>query len=49
MHTFWVLIRDSRGHPMTVNVQAENNYRAMEIARALYGSQLISEGANLIR
>jgi len=49
MHTFWVMIKNSSGMPMRVELQAENNFRAIELAKALYGKQLISEGANLIR
>lgn len=49
MHTYWVFIRNSSGMPMRVELQAENNFRAFEIAKALYGTQLISEGANFIR
>lgn len=49
MRTFWVLIRNSGGAPMRVELQAENNFRAIELAKALYGKQLMSEGANLIR
>lgn len=49
MHTYWVLIKNSSGAPMRVELQAENNFRAIELAKALYGKQLISEGANLIR
>lgn len=33
---------------MRVELHAENNFRAIEIAKAMYGSALISEGANLI-
>jgi hypothetical protein len=46
MNKFWVLIRNSAGAPMKVNVFAENAYKAIEVARALYGKSLISEGAN---
>lgn len=48
MRTFWVYIRNSSGMPMRVEVQAENNFRAIQIARALYGPALMSEGANLV-
>jgi len=43
------MIKNSSGMPMRVELQAENNFRAIELAKALYGRQLISEGANLIR
>lgn len=49
MHTFWVLIRNSSGAPMRVELYAENPFRAIETAKAMYGSNLISEGANFIR
>jgi hypothetical protein len=48
MHTYWVLIRQASGTPMRVTVMAENNYKAMEVARALYGPQLLSENAGLL-
>ena len=49
MHEYWIMIRNSAGAPIRVTVRADTNYRAIEVAKALYGSQLISEGANLIR
>ena len=49
MHTYWVLINNSAGYPMRVELQAENNFRAIELAKALYGKSLISEGANFVR
>jgi hypothetical protein len=48
MRTFWIYIRNSYGMPMRVEIQAENNFRAIELAKALYGPALISEGANLV-
>jgi len=48
MHTFWVMIKNSSGMPMRVELQAENNFRAIEIAKALYGPALMSEGANVV-
>jgi hypothetical protein len=48
MRTFWVIVRNSSGMPMQVTLQAENPYRAMELAKALYGSSLISEGAGAL-
>jgi hypothetical protein len=48
MKEFWVWIRNSSGAPIRVTVNASDNYRAIELARVLYGSQLISESANLV-
>lgn len=48
MRTFWVLIRNSSGMPMRIELQAENNFRAIQLAKALYGPALMSEGANLV-
>jgi hypothetical protein len=48
MRTFWVYIKNSSGAPMRVELMAENNFRAIELAKALYGPSLISEGANLV-
>jgi hypothetical protein len=48
MRTFWVLIRNSAGAPVRVEVYADNNFRAIEIAKAMYGPALISEGASLV-
>jgi hypothetical protein len=45
MRTFWFIVRNSSGSPMRVTLQAENPYRAFELAKSLYGSSLISEGA----
>lgn len=49
MHTYWVLIRNSAGAPMRVELQSDNPYNAIQMAKALYGKQLISEGANFVR
>lgn len=46
MYNYWILIRDSRGNPLRVTIQASNPIAAIQQARALYGSNLISEGAN---
>ena len=48
MRTFWVYIKNSGGNPIRVELQAENNFRAIELAKALYGPALMSEGANLV-
>lgn len=48
MRTFWVFIKNSYGMPMRVELRAENNFRAIELAKALYGPALMSEGANLV-
>ena len=45
MYNYWILIRNSNGFPMKVTIQASNPYVAIQQARALYGSNLISEGA----
>ena len=46
MNTYWILIRNSGGYPMRVTIQASNPFTAIQTARAIYGSSLISEGAN---
>ena len=46
MYNYWILIRNSGGYPMKVTIQAPNPVVAIEKARAIYGSTLISEGAN---
>ena len=48
MYEYWVLIRNTAGAPIRVTVFADTNYKAIEVARAMYGPQLISESANLI-
>jgi hypothetical protein len=48
MNEYWIWIRNSAGAPIRTTVYADNNYKAIEVARALYGPQLISESANLI-
>jgi len=46
MNNYWIFIRNSGGYPMKVTIQAPNPFVAIQQARALYGSALISEGAN---
>ena len=46
MYNYWVFIRNSNGTPMRVTLQASNSYEAIQRFRALYGSNLLSEGAN---
>ncbi len=48
MYEYWIMIRNDAGAPMRVTVFADTNYQAIQVARAMYGSQLISESANLI-
>jgi hypothetical protein len=48
MRTFWVIVRNSSGSPMRVTLQAENPFKAIELAKILYGSSLISEGAGAL-
>jgi hypothetical protein len=48
VNEYWIWIRNSSGAPIRTTVFAENNYKAIELARAMYGSQLISESANLM-
>lgn len=48
MILYWFFIRDSRGNPIKVTEYAENPFRAYEIAKAKYGSNLISENANQV-
>jgi hypothetical protein len=48
MRTFWALIRTSAGGIIRVTVQAESNFVAYEMMKALYGDQLISQSANLV-
>lgn len=47
MNKYWVLVRNAGGAPMRVELLAKTNYEAIQIAKSLYGTQLISEGANL--
>ncbi len=47
MNKYWVFVRNSGGSPMRVELLAKTNYEAIQIAKSLYGSQLISESANL--
>ena len=45
MNNYWVLIRGSSNNPLKVTIQATSPYMAIQQARAMYGSALISEGA----
>lgn len=47
MFTWWFMIADSNGYPMKVYIQAPDAYRALEQARAMYGTRLLTEAANL--
>ena len=49
MVTWWFLIRNDRGYPMKVTVQASDPYSALQQARAMYGEQnMISSNANFL-
>ena len=45
MHTYWAFVRTGVGAFMRVTVKAENPYIAMQMFKAMYGSNLISDGA----
>jgi|FreactTroBogLake_1042271.scaffolds.fasta_scaffold01907_7 hypothetical protein len=49
MHTYWILVRNDAGTNIRVEIQANNNYEAIQLAKALYGPKLYSESANFIR
>jgi hypothetical protein len=46
MNRYWVIIKDERGYPMRVELREDNPFRAFQLAKALYGTRLISENAN---
>jgi hypothetical protein len=46
MYRYWILYRNSGGYPMRADIHAPNPFVAIQQARAIYGSTLISEGAN---
>ena len=48
MYEYWLLILNDAGAPMRVTVFADTSYQAVQVARAMYGNQLISESANFI-
>lgn len=47
MNTYWFNVRTSGGF-MRVTLQAENSFLALQLAKALYGDDLLSEGANYV-
>jgi hypothetical protein len=49
MHTYWIFVRNESGTAMKIEIQGRDNYQAIQLAKALYGSRLLSESANLIR
>jgi hypothetical protein len=48
MYSYWMLIRNDAGGTQRITIQADNPYQAYQMAKAIYGSQMISESANLI-
>jgi len=46
--TYRFLVRNSSGAQTWVHLQGENPHLAMELARAIYGANLLSEGASLV-
>lgn len=48
MRSWWLHVRTDRGGTIVVTVQAPDSYQAIQIARNMYGSNLISESANLM-
>lgn len=47
MYTWWGLVRTTVGGFMRVTVQADNAYQAQQMLKSMYGSELMTEGANL--
>ena len=47
MHTWWFHVRTDGGGLFVATVQAPNSWQAIQIAKNLYGSNLISEHANM--
>lgn len=46
MYTWWAFVRDSRGYPMRVTLQAPDPYTAYQMFLGMYGKQnMISEHA----
>ncbi len=48
MYTWWAMVRNAQGGYMRVTVQADTAYNATQMLRSMYGSQLVSESANLV-
>ena len=48
MRSWWVHVRTDGGGIMVCTVQAPDSYQAIQIAKNLYGSNLISQSANLM-
>ena len=48
MYNYWMLVRNDSGGTMRITIQAPNPHQAYQMARAMYGSSMISESANLI-
>lgn len=46
MKSFWVFVRTVPGSFMRVVIQADNSYNAYQMAKAMYGNQLISSFAS---
>ena len=48
MHTWWVHVRTDGGGVMVATVQVSDSYQAYQVAKNIYGSNLISSHANLM-
>lgn len=48
MKSWWFFVRTGVGSFIKVIIQAENSYVAYEMAKAQYGSQLISSFASVV-
>ena len=48
MRSWWVHVRTDGGGVMVATVQAPDSFQAFQIAKNLYGSNLISAHANLV-
>lgn len=49
MNEYWITIKTPSGGYQRVTLVADNTFAATQLAKALYGNQLVTENANYIR
>lgn len=49
IYDYQYMVKDSKGYPMTVVIQGRNCYEADQKAKAMYGSNMITESGMQIR
>lgn len=48
MNKYWFFVRDSRGYPIKIIVEAKTPYLATEQVRAMWGNENMLSGAGIV-